>query len=139
MSAATRLQCGRLAMALLASGALLGFSAAHAAGPAGKSAAQKQYQEDRALCESGLSNESKATCLREAGAALNAARNGKLRTGPSPDYRQNALSRCQVLPPADRPSCEAMIREGTTQGSVESGGIYREYRETVPAPSGTAR
>lgn len=139
MSAATRLQCGRLAMALFASGALWGLSAAQAATPAGQSAAQKQYQEDRALCESGLSNENKATCLKEAGAALNAARSGKLRTGQSPEYRQNALARCQVLPPADRPSCEAMIREGTTEGSVESGGIYREYRQTVPAPSGTAR
>ncbi|MFP5405877.1 MAG: hypothetical protein ACLGHY_05905 [Gammaproteobacteria bacterium] len=129
----------QLAMVLLSCGALWSLSAAQAATSGNKSAAEKRYQEDRALCMSGLSAEDKKTCLREAGAALQAARAGKLAESRSPNYEQNALARCNVLPPADRPSCEAMMREGSTQGSVESGGIYREYREIVPAPQGGTR
>lgn len=135
----TRVRFQQLAMVLFASSVLWGLSPAQTATRGNQSAAQKQYQEDRALCESGMSSESKATCLKEAGAALNAARSGKLGAGASTDYRQNELARCQVLPPADRPSCEAMIREGQTRGSVESGGIYREYRETVPAGGANTR
>ena len=85
---------------------------------------------------SGRTGEDQKTCLREAGAALQSARSGKLAESARPDYERNALARCSVLPPADRDSCEAMMRKGTTTGSVQGGGIFREYVEIVPAGQG---
>jgi hypothetical protein len=100
--------------------------------------AETRYREQRALCESGLSPQDRASCLQEAAAALNEARSGRLagNTGNVADdrFQRNALARCQPLPEADRAACEArMTGEGTTRGSLESGGIYRELtiRETL--------
>ena len=123
----------QLAVVLVACGALWAISPAQAASSGSQSTAQKRYQEDRAACMSGRSGEDRKTCLREAGAALQAARGGKLAESRQPDYERNTLARCGVLPPADRDSCEAMMRKGTTTGSVEGGGIFREYVEIVPA------
>jgi hypothetical protein len=42
-------------------------------------------------------------------------------------YLRNALRRCAGLPADDRSDCEARMRGGgTTSGSVDGGGIYRE-------------
>lgn len=96
--------------------------------------AQKRYQEDRALCMSGRSSQDRATCLKEAAAALQAAKRGELQDGQA-NYEKNLLARCTYLPKADREDCERRMRgEGTTTGSVEGGGIYRELRTLVPAP-----
>ncbi|MGP1675693.1 MAG: hypothetical protein ACTS6J_00875 [Burkholderiales bacterium] len=112
--------------------ALLIAGMASAAG--GKLAeAQARYQQDRAACIGGQSNQDRATCLREAGAALQAAKRGDLGEGQSA-YEQNRLIRCERLPAGDRNDCLRRMRgEGTVSGSVESGGIYRELRTTVPA------
>ena len=97
------------------------------------SEAQAQYRQDRADCMSGRTNQDRATCLKEAGAALQAAQRGGLTKGQVP-YEQNQLIRCNALPANDREDCVRRIKgEGTTSGSVESGGIYRELRTTVPA------
>jgi hypothetical protein len=110
--------------------ALLGAPAAWAAATGD---AQARYQQERAACLNGQSHEDRATCLREAGAALNDARRGLL-DDRGADYQRNALMRCQALPAADREACHARMRgEGTTEGSVEQGAILREYREIVPA------
>ncbi len=105
-----------------------------AAAAGGKlSDAQARYQQDRADCMSGRSNEDRATCLREAGAALQAAKRGRLGDDQG-SYEHNRLLRCDRLPPGDREDCvRRMHGEGTVKGSVESGGIYRELRTTVPA------
>lgn len=135
----------RLAPAgLLALGAAIALASAAAAlaAPAGKPLAgaangndvEARYRSDRALCESGLSAQDRATCLKEAAAARAAARRNEL--GKSQiDYEANALIRCQRLPPADRADCEARMRgAGTTRGSVEEGGIYREtITREIPA------
>ncbi|MCL4744941.1 MAG: hypothetical protein KJZ83_05955 [Burkholderiaceae bacterium] len=110
-----------------------------AAGASGDlSAAQSRYEQDRAACISGQTNQDRATCLREAGAALQEARkvgstgNG-LGLGPG-QYKQNRLLRCDRLPAADREDClRRMSGEGSVSGSAASGGIYRELRATVPA------
>lgn len=97
-----------------------------------------QYQEERAACMQLEAGESRTTCLREAGAALQAARRGRLEH-PDAAYEENRLARCGYLPPAERPDCERRMRgEGTVTGSVEGGGIYRELRTEVPAPEGEA-
>lgn len=85
-----------------------------------------RYQQERAACLSGRTNQDQATCLREAGAARVEARRGGLNT-PSADYMANALQRCNALPVPDRADCKARVAGyGTQSGSVEGGGIYRE-------------
>ena len=95
--------------------------------------AQARYRQERAECVNGHSHQDRATCLKEAGAALNEARTGKLDDRRT-DYERNALMRCQALPAQDREACRARMNgQGTTEGSVEQGAILREYREIVPA------
>lgn len=95
--------------------------------------AQANYQRDRAACMSGQSHQDRATCLREAGAALQEARRKGLDDGEGA-YEQNRLMRCERLSGSEREDCRRRMRgEGTTSGSVESGGIYRELRTTLPA------
>lgn len=95
----------------------------------------ENYQQQRADCVAGRTAEDRATCLREAGAAQQEAKRGKLDNGG--DYTANALQRCQPLPPNDRAECERRVRgEGSSSGSVGGGGIYRELRTTIPGTDG---
>lgn len=88
--------------------------------------AEARYQAERATCNNGQSNESRPTCLKEAGAALQASKKGGL-TSDQSAYRQNALARCQPLPPDDQDACRRRINgEGVTSGSAQEGGILRE-------------
>ncbi len=111
----------------------LSFSTASAADPRSVPDPQKRYQEDRAFCLSGKSSQDRATCLREAGAALQDARRGRLEDAQAA-YEQNKFARCAYhRNPADREYCERRMRgEGTTSGSVEGGGILRELIVAVP-------
>lgn len=95
---------------------------------------EARYQSERAACESGKSSQDRATCLHEAAAAREAARQGQLDSAPD-SYEKNALARCEALPEAERELCRRRTRnEGVTRGSVEEGGIYREYREVTLPP-----
>jgi hypothetical protein len=74
---------------------------------------------------------------REAAAARREAmqdmKRGRVEEDPAV-YEKNRLMRCNYLPAGDRQDCERRMRgEGTTSGSVEGGGIYRELRTVVPA------
>lgn len=95
------------------------------------------YQQERAACTSGSSHQDRATCLREAAAARGEAKRGHLTDSTS--YDENALARCNALPPADRQDCAKRVHgQGVVSGSVESGGVYRETTTTVigtPQPS----
>ena len=96
---------------------------------------QARYAQERAKCLNGTSNEDRATCLKEAGAARQAAMQGKLDEGDA-RYHHNAMDRCKALSGADAKDCRARMNgAGTTSGSAESGGIYRETvtREVHPA------
>lgn len=109
-----------------------------ATGKAFSAEAQARYQRERAVCTSGQSNQDRATCLREAGAAFALAKQGALDDGDAP-YRRNATQRCDALPDADRQDCRArMGGQGTTSGSVAAGGIIRELvtRDGVPVSAG---
>ena len=107
--------------------ALLVLSTSFAAMAASNSSdANARYQADRAACESGQSNQDRATCLKEAGAALEEARMGHLNGGDGAN-RQNASRRCDGLPADDRDACQRRMEgEGTTSGSVREGGVLRE-------------
>jgi hypothetical protein len=119
--------------------AVLAFpAAALAAERAAASEAQGRYQEERARCMKIEPAEERRACLREAGAALQAARRGQLDKEDA-EYERNLLARCSYLPAAERDDCERRMRgEGITTGSVEGGGIYRELRTIVPVEEGGA-
>jgi len=118
--------------AIAALACCLGLSGQAFAAPAGGNA----YQQERAACMDGSSQQDRATCLREAAAARGEAKRGHLTESTS--YEENATARCNVLPPSDRQDCIKRIHgQGTVSGSVESGGIYRETTTTVvgtPSP-----
>jgi hypothetical protein len=99
---------------------------------------EARYQQERAACASGKSAEDRATCLREAAAAHEAARHGEL-DEPENNYAANALARCMALPADERDACRHRMREGETEGSVSGGGIIREYREITLPPARPAQ
>ncbi|MDO8419071.1 MAG: hypothetical protein Q7S90_03455 [Rubrivivax sp.] len=108
---------------------------AEPAGSAELKAAQSRHAQEVALCKSGQSNQDRATCLREAGAALVEARRGGLGAGTA-EHAANQIKRCDPLPTDQRQDCIARMQgQGTTSGSVAGGGIYRELvtRETGAA------
>jgi len=118
-----------LVVAAIAAGSALSFSTL-----AAESDAQARYRSERAYCMSGQSQQDQATCLKEAGAALQENRRNNLSTGDQPRLNQNAEVRCDVLRGDDRSACEArMAGQGTTSGSVAGGGIIREITTTKPA------
>ena len=105
--------------------------AAWSAGSSNLSEAQARYKQERARCMSGQSSQDRATCLKEAGAALAEAKRGGLSTGA---VGQNATARCDAQPTADKAACIARVQgAGTTSGSVEGGGIIRQTETVVPA------
>jgi hypothetical protein len=112
------------ALALVALSTLFSATAATAAGNSPD--ANARYQAERAVCNSGRSNQDRATCLKEAGAALEQSKMGRL-DGGQDAYDQNALIRCNALPADDRDACQRRIKgEGMTSGSVPEGGLVRE-------------
>lgn len=121
--------CSALALA-----ALLPAAGANAAGKTDAADRLARYQQDRAVCTSGKSNQDRATCLREASASYAEAQRGGLGDGSLP-YASNARERCNRLPEADRLDCVARMQgQGSSTGTAASGGIYRELttREVTP-------
>lgn len=96
------------------------------------SEAQQRYNQERAHCMSGESSQDRATCLREARAALQEARRNRLQKGVGVNLEANATVRCNAQPAADRDACVQRIRgSGTTRGSVSGGGLIREVETPV--------
>ena len=113
------------ALALCSAGVMAG---AHAQTARSTDDAATRYRMEREACMSGQSHQDRATCLKEAGAAQGEARAGRLDDRAAASYRQNAMERCRVLPTSDRDACVARIDgTGRVTGSVEGGGILREY------------
>ena len=133
------------ALPLLAAALMVvaGVPAATAADKTAQQTARARFEQDSALCNSGRSNQDRATCMQEARAALAAAQGGRL-PDPDPSLARNATKRCAALPIDERKDCEARMRgQGTTSGNAAAGGIYRELvTRTVgpvePAASGVA-
>ena len=96
------------------------------------SQAQRQYQRERAVCLSGESNQARATCLQEAGAALGEARRNNLAPANTREMGNNRMIRCDALPVADREDCaKRMQGEGVTSGSAQQGGVLRELTRPI--------
>lgn len=117
---------------LIAVASLVGASAASAAGPRRAAADASTYQQEVAVC--GHNQQDRAACVREAGAARQAAARGDLTS--SPDYLRNAMARCARQEPVDRAACEARVRgtgRTSVEGSVLGGGlIYETVTPVVP-------
>jgi len=127
----SRTQMRRLSyIAMVAIGGALSFSAL-AADPA----ARQKYNQDVAFCKSGQSQQDYATCMREAGAALQ--QSNLLHTAPREVLAQNSEDRCAVQHGDDRVACQARMEGlGKTEGSVAGGGVIREI--TIVEPAKTA-
>lgn len=113
--------------------AFCGLGALLFAGSALAQSAQSIYQRERAACVSGQSHQDRATCLKEAGAALAEARRGGLTPASG-----SATERCNAHDGSERAACVARMNgAGEVSGSVEGGGLYRELtvREVMPAGS----
>jgi hypothetical protein len=117
----------------VAGGILLAAGNAMAADGDRQGGASSTIAQERQNCMDGKTNQDRATCLREAGAAKQESQRGNLRdTG---DYGSNASKRCDTLPPDQKADCERRsMGEGSVSGSVGSGGVVRELVTPVPAP-----
>ncbi|MGE8619268.1 MAG: hypothetical protein ACN6O0_15710 [Achromobacter spanius] len=124
----------RLAASLCAAGLMLAAGAVHAADAIGRAAIQSQYEQDVANCKSGKSNQDRATCMQEAGAARQEANRQNLKEGSTDQHQQNMVDRCNRLPAASRQDCLTQMTSPTNvRGSVQGGGVLRETVIQVPA------
>lgn len=121
----------RLAAPALAAAALLAPFAA-VSQTAAASTAQERYAQEREKCMTNNTQDSHATCLREAGAALQASRNGQL-TGAAGN--EAATQRCTVFKDAaEQAECARRVQNAPAGGSVPGGGVLRESTTTVTVP-----
>ena len=119
--------------ALVAVATCVCASGALAASPGALTEAQARYRQDMVVCQSGQSNQDRATCRLEAKNALAAAKRGALNDAPG-QYQQNALQRCSAHKDEDRRACEArMTGQGSTEGSAAAGGVLRQSVTVTPA------
>lgn len=91
------------------------------------------YQQQKQYCQS-LQGDSRASCEREAGAALEAARKHQLAPSNT-NFEQNRLQRCMALPDTLRADCEAQMEnkyDTEVYGSVAGGGVLRQTTITIP-------
>jgi hypothetical protein len=103
-----------------------------AAGNPAQAQALREFKLDRAHCNSGASQQDRATCLKEASAAYAEARRGALDKEPGDALARNAVQRCDAQPAADRDACIQRIRgAGTSEGSVKGGGVIHRTETTT--------
>ena len=112
---------------------------AGAASAASTPPAEARYQQDRANCLAGKTAESQATCLKEAAAALQAARKHDLRTPTPAEVAANERRRCEALAGDDKKDClkRADNIDTTVSGSVAGGGDLKETVTVIPGSPGT--
>lgn len=95
-----------------------------------------RYQQDLAECEAQQATQDLAACRQEARNALAEAKRNLLSDTTANLFEKNQLKRCRVFKGEDREACEARVRgEGSSSGSVQSGGILREVVRPVPSPA----
>src|SRR5690606_29585927 len=134
----------RKLLGVCALGACLTAPAAFAAGNSTDHDIEARYKLDVQRCNSGQTNQDKATCLQEAGAARDEAKRHRLANG-NQSYEQNQIQRCNGLPSGEREDCllqmsgqNTATQSTTTQGSVGGGGVLRETTITMPAAPTTS-
>ena len=147
-----KLNIASLAGLIVVGVAAAGYAAPSRGADVAATAAKSTYAKERADCDAGRTAEDRATCLKEAGAAQEERKRNRLDNAGS--LRQNAIDRCNTVPPKDKADCLARIegpnqpnQKTTTSGSVAGGGILRETTTVttgqptvivVPAPASSA-
>ena len=93
------------------------------------------YQSEVNACMSGLTQQDRSDCLKEARNANADKRRGVLDTQGS--LEANAMRRCDVFTTGeDKAACQARtMGMGSAEGSVAGGGLIKEV-ETVVLPAG---
>jgi hypothetical protein len=95
-----------------------------------------RYQQDLAECEVQQATQDLAACRLEARNALAEAKRNLLSDTTANLFEKNQLKRCRVFKGDDREACEARVRgEGSSTGSVQSGGVLHEVVRPVPSPT----
>lgn len=98
--------------------------------------ARARYEQERQKCHTNNTQDSLATCLREATNALDASRKGEL-SDPGPIAAANGTDRCNAFQSAqERSECVRRVESSAVSGSVAGGGVLRESTTTtiiVPA------
>ena len=96
--------------------------------------ARARYEQEREKCMTNNTQDTLATCLREANNALDAARKGQL-SSPGPIAMANATQRCEAFQNAqDRAECVRRVESEPASGSVTGGGVLRESVTTTVPP-----
>ena len=91
------------------------------------------FQSEMRACNSGATQQDRATCMREARNAAAEKNRGRLELYGS--FQQNAMARCDVHQVSeDRVACRARVMGmGDIEGSVAAGGLLRESGTQVQA------
>ena len=122
---AAALAAAALTVALACAATMLISGTASAATHA--SEAQLRFQQERAACMNGQSNQDRATCLKEAGAAFAESKRDSLGRSDESALQRNRQMRCDAFKADGREDClRRMGGEGVTSGSAQQGGILRE-------------
>ena len=95
------------------------------------------YERDRAACDTGRSTQERSLCLHDVTVAFRMPHTNKPYDLDPSTYARNQVLRCGPLKDKDLEACTARMRgAGSTSGSVQTGGIYRELTtiEVGPEP-----
>jgi len=96
--------------------------------------ARARYEQEREKCMTNNTQDSLATCLREANNALDASRKGQL-SNPGAAATDNATQRCAAFTTAaEQTDCVRRIQNSPASGSVPGGGVLRESTTTTVVP-----
>lgn len=97
--------------------------------------ARARFEQERQNCMTNNTQDSVATCIRDATNAYDAARKGQL-SDPGPIAIANATQRCEAFQNAqDRTECIRRIESSPASGSVLGGGVLRESTTTIVVPA----
>ena len=123
-----------LAVAVTVAAVFSTFSVGAISADATPAPADARYQQDRANCMAGKTAENQATCLKEAGAALQASRQHDLKKVPPDQLAANERKRCEPLSGDDKKACLARAdgKDTTVSGSVAAGGDLKKTVTVVP-------
>ena len=114
---------------------LAASAAAMAQAPAPSGDARARYEQEREKCMTNNTQDSLATCLREANNALDASRKGQL-SNPGPAASENTTQRCEAFQTAaEQAECVRRTQSSSVSGSVSGGGVLRESVTTTVIPA----
>lgn len=94
-----------------------------------------RYEQEREKCMTNNTQDSMATCMREATNALDASRKGQL-SSPGAAAGDHATQRCAAFQnAAEQAECMRRLQSAPASGSVAGGGVLRESVTTTVVPA----